>query len=341
MGIVVHSGRSSAQDDETDRMIVRERRALLVRGVLAICAALVGGIAISPMRAQVQLPGVNLGDTNFEDGFAAPGLLLEEFPDVYVSGTLKDSNGATVPGSNTLTTILTTSHIVYVSNKHLFGAWMGGEILVPMADLEVKRAQGVDAAVRGFADPILGPIALQWAPKKVGNGVFVHRAELALTIPIGKYNDQRPVNIGDHFVLINPYYALTYEWKTKFEVSARLHYLWNSTNRDPFVGFGIRNLQPGQAFHANYATSYEVLRDVRVGFNGYWLQQLTDHQIDGENIPNSKERTVGLGPGVQFGGDGLSFRVNSYIESDVRNRPAGIRVTFRISKALPISAPKP
>jgi hypothetical protein len=130
-------------------------------------------------------------------------------------------------------------------------------------------------------------------------------------------------------------------WRQELEVSTRFHYLWNSVNADPFVGLGIRNMQPGQAFHINYATSYELLKDVRVGFNGYWLQQITDHQINGENIPNSKERTVGFGPGVQFGGEGLFFRVNSYIETDVRNRPAGTRVTFRISKALPIRGTKP
>ena len=317
------------------------RRAIWAKAALGICAVLVGGITTTLMKAQVQLPGVNLGDTNFEDGFAAPGFLLEEFPDVYVSSTLKDSTGAAVPGSNTLTTILTTSHLVYVSNKRLFGAWIGGEILVPMADVEVKRSQGIDATVRGFADPILGPIALQWIPKKIGNGVFVHRAEFALTVPIGKYSDQRPVNIGNHFVLINPYYALTYEWKTKFEVSARLHYLWNSVNTDPFVGFGIKSMQPGQAFFVNYATSYGVLKGFRVGFNGYWLQQLTDHQINGQDVLNSKERTVGLGPGVQFGGNNLWLRVNSYIETDVRNRPEGIRVTFRISKTFPSRGSKP
>jgi hypothetical protein len=318
-----------------------QRRAILAKVALAICTALVGGTATTPMRAQVQLPGLNLGDTNFEDGFAAPGLLLEEFPDVYVSGTLKDSNGATVPGSNTQTTILTTSHFVYVSNKRLFGAWLAAEVLVPMGDVQVKRAQGVDATERGFADPFMAPFVLQWAPKKVGNGVFVQRADLAFGVPIGKYSDQRSVNIGNHSVLINPYYALTYEWKSKFEVSARLHYLWNSANTDPFVGLGVKSTQAGQAFHVNYATSYGVTKDFRVGLNGYWLQQLTDHQINGQDVPNSKERTVGVGPGVQFGGDSLWFRVNSYLETDVRNRPEGIRVTFRISKTLPIRGKKP
>jgi len=46
----------------------------------------------------------------------------------------------------------------------------------------------------------------------------------------------------------------------KVEFSARLHYLWNSTNNDPFVGFGIKSTQPGQAFQINYATSYELFK---------------------------------------------------------------------------------
>ena len=100
-------------------------------------------------------------------------------------------------------------------------------------------------------------------------------------------------------------------------------------------------LQPGQAFHTNYATSYEVMKNVRLGFNGYWLQQLTDHRIDGTDLPNSKEWTVGLGPGIQFAGKGIWFRVNSYLETDVRNRASGTKVTFRISKTLGAKEPNP
>jgi len=98
----------------------------------------------------------------------------------------------------------------------------------------------------------------------------------------------------------------------------------------PSVNLGDTNFEDGFAGPGLLLeTSYEMLKGFRVGFNGYWLEQLTDHQIDDEDVPNSKELTVGLGPGVQFGGDGLWFRVNSYIETDVRNRPEGIRVTFR------------
>ena len=261
--------------------------------------------------AQVQLPTVNLGDTNFEDGFGAPGWFLEEFPGGYAAGELKDSKGKTVPGSNRVTTYSTTSHAAFASRKRFLRGWITGEALLPLVDLDVERANSTESRVRGFADLTVGA-GLQWAPKKIGNGVFVHRAMIDIGVPTGKYSALRPVNLGNHFVIVDPYYALTYERK-KVELSARLHYLWNSTNNDPFIGFGIRNMQPGQAFHINYATSYELFKNVRLGFNGYWLQQLTNHEINGVAVPNSKERTVGLGPGIQLGGRGIWFRVNSYI----------------------------
>jgi hypothetical protein len=289
--------------------------------------------AANPAVGQVQLPTVNLGDTNFEDGFGAPGWLLEEFPSGYIAGELKDSKGKTVPGSSRVTTYSTTSHVVFASRKRFFRGWIAGEVLLPLVDVDVQLANGTEPRVRGFADLTVGA-GLQWTPKKIGQGVFVNRAMIDVGAPTGKYSASRPVNLGNHFVVVDPYYAFTYERK-KVELSARLHYLWNSTNNDPFIGFGIENMQPGQAFHINYATSYELFKSVRLGFNGYWLQQLTNHEINGVALLNSKERTVGLGPGIQLGGQGIWFRVNSYIETDVRNRPSGIKVTFRISKALP------
>jgi len=75
--------------------------------------------------------------------------------------------------------------------------------------------------------------------------------------------------------------------------------------------------------------------NVRPGFNGYWLQQTTDHRINDVANPDSKERTVGLGPGIQVGGQGVWFQLNGYLETDVRNCPSGVKVTMRISKAVP------
>ena len=318
-----------------DMLRVKGRRAGLLLSLLL--AVFFDAATANPAVAQVQLPTVNLGDTNFEDAFGTPGWLLEEFPGGYSASEVKDSKGKTVPGSNRVTTYSTTSHVVFASRKRFLRGWIAGEALLPLVDVDLQLANGPDSRVRGIGDPTIGA-GLQWAPKKIGNGVFAHRAMIDVGVPTGKYSDSRPVNLGNHFLVVDPYYAFTYERK-KVELSARLHYLWNSTNNDPFIGFGIKDMQPGQAFHINYATSYELVKNVRLGFNGYWLQQITDHEINGVAIPNSRERTVGLGPGIQLGGQGIWFRVNSYIETDVRNRPSGVKVTLRISKTLAANKP--
>lgn len=320
----------STQAQQANRT-VKGKRGELLR--IFLFTVLFAAAAANPAVAQVQLPTVNLGDTNFEDGFGAPGWFLEEFPGGYTAGELKDSKGKTVPGSNRVTTYSTTSHAAFASRKRFLWGWLAGEALLPLVDVDVQLASGTHSRVRGVGDLTFG-WGLQWAPKKIGKGVFVHRAMIDVGVPTGKYSDSRPVNLGNHFVVVDPYYAFTYERK-KVELSARLHYLWNSTNNDPFTGFAIKNMQPGRAFHVNYATSYELRKNVRLGFNGYWLQQVTDDRINNVDVPYSRERTVGLGPGLQLGGRDIWFRLNSYIETDVRNRPNGVKVTFRISKALP------
>ena len=42
-----------------------------------LLAVLFAAVGANPAVAQVQLPTVNLGDTNFQDGFGAPGWFLE------------------------------------------------------------------------------------------------------------------------------------------------------------------------------------------------------------------------------------------------------------------------
>jgi hypothetical protein len=299
---------------------------------LILLAAVAFVIPSRCLAQEVKLPAVNLGDTSFEDGFGVPGWLVQEFPDIYVANELRDDNGNEVPGSNGLSTYTTTTHVAYVSTNRVLGGWLALEGLETLADVALK-IDGTTSRANGFADLEFGP-GLQWAPKKIGAGVFVHRLMFDLSVPTGSYSDKQPVNIGNHFVVLNPYYAATYEI-SKIEFSARFHYLWNSTNNDPFVGFDLRNSQAGQAFHVNYSASYEAWENVRIGFNGYWLQELTDDRINGLAVPNSRERTVGLGPGLQIHSQNIWYNLHAYQETDVRNRFSGWKVAARITLALP------
>ena len=283
--------------------------------------------------AQVQLPAVNLGETNFEDGFAAPGVFAQVFPDSYVAGERRDANGHRIPGQSRLITYSATTQLVFVSKTRVLGGHLAGELLQPLVDIDVRLPDGASSRVRGVGDLTIGG-GLGWTPRRVGNGVLGQLLVVDVTVPTGSYSDKQPINIGNHFVVVDPYYAVTYERK-QIEFSARLHYLWNSMNNDPSVELNLRSMQAGQAVHLNFATSYEVRKKVRVGFSGYWLQQTTDHRTNDIAVPNSEERVVGLGPGVQLGGPEVWFHLNGYVETNVRNRPSGVKVTLRISRLWP------
>ena len=326
--------------EKTERICETTPGKLGPRTACLLVAAVSGALGIPGLcSAQVQLPTVNLGLTNFEDGFAVPGWFLQEFPDYYNADELKDSQGTTVPGLNHLTAISTTTHVVYISQQQFMGGWLAVEALQPWVDLDVL-ANGTSSTVRGLGDLTVGA-GLQWAPKKIGSGVFVHRFVLDVGAPTGRYSDRQPVNVGNNLVVVDPYYALTYE-PGKLELSARLHYLWNSVNHEPFAGSGANTVQPGQAFHMNYSASYEMITNVRIGFNGYWLQQLTDNKVNDINVPYSLERTVGLGAGIQFfSGRDTWIHLNGYKETNVRNRPQGATVTLRFSRAIPSARTQP
>jgi hypothetical protein len=326
---------ANALTERGSGVLVRHRRGARAASVVflvLVLALLTPHLCI----AQVQLPAVNLGETNFEDGFAVPGVFAQVFPDSYVADDLKDASGNRIPGQGRVISYSATTHLVFVSTTRVLGGWLAGELLQPLVDVDVRLPDGTSSRVRGVGDLTIGG-GLQWPPKKVGDGVLGQRVLVDVTVPTGNYSDRQPINIGNHFVMVEPHYAVTYERK-QFEVSARIHYLWNSVNDDPSVELGFRNTQAGQAVHLNFATSYEVYKHVRVGFNGYWLQQTTDHRIDDIAVPNSEERVVGLGPGIQLGGPEAWFHLNGYVETDVHNRPSGVKVTLRVSRLWPSKA---
>jgi hypothetical protein len=108
----------------------------------------------------------------------------------------------------------------------------------PHADVEVKLASGTNTTVRGLADPILDPFALQWAPKQIGHGVFVQRAILDLTVPIGKYSVRSILEI----ISLRSIHTMPslMSGRASWKLVCGFIISGNSANMDPFVGFGIR-----------------------------------------------------------------------------------------------------
>ena len=161
-------------------------------------------------------------------------------------------------------------------------------------------------------------------PSENAGPFFAQRIEFDAVFPTGTYDSLKQINAASNIFSFNPYWAATLFLHPKWNVSWRLHYLWNSTNPDT-------NVQPGQAIHLNFATSVEVLKGrLHLGVNGYYLQQITDSRLNDSPIPDSKESVVGIGPGALYifsNKDVLFF--NTYFEVEARNRTEGVRLNFR------------
>ncbi len=313
------------------------------RLILALVCLVAVPAAVSAQSPQ-GLPPVNLGFTSFLDGAppAGPGLYFSQYLSYYTADTLTGANGAALPLPDPqLDIFVSLSQFIYMWDYdiELFGIPLGAkpalDVLVPVisADLDFSAPTPLTANHGGLGDLLVGP-ALQFDPIMGENGpLFVHRFETQFNIPTGLYDSAHVINPGAGFFSFNPYWAGTAFLTPKDTVSFRAHYLWCAENNDPaaILGPGVTSTRAGEAFHINFAAEHEVLeKKLRVGINGYYLKQTTDAQVNGIDVPDSREQVLGLGPGGM-----LSFSqtqhvfCNVYWETNAENRPEGFKLNLR------------
>ena len=68
----------------------------------------------------------------------------------------------------------------------------------------------------------------------------------------------------------------------------------------------------------------------RLGINGYYLKQITDSEVDGQDVENSREEVFAVGPGAlwSFSQNNHLF-FNAYFETAAENRSEGQRYLLR------------
>ncbi len=299
---------------------------------MAACLILSCGIS-STVHAQA-LPSVNLGFTSFLDGGppAGPGFYYQQYAQYFSSHKFRSANGSELDYD--VDVFVSLNQFIYQSDTPVFfdGKW-GADLIVPVVHLD---GEGPVPPLRdnggGLGDILFGPF-IQWDPVMGENGpVFMHRVEFQMIFPTGKYDDDAELNPGSNHFSFNPYWAATWFISPEWTASTRIHYLWNDKNDDPSNRLypGAGDVQPGQAIHANFAVAYMLVPDkFRVGLNGYYLEQITKSEVDGVKMPG-EERVLGLGPGAvwHINQDNHVF-FNLYFESEVENRPEGIRGQVR------------
>ncbi|OWJ94540.1 phenol degradation protein meta [Pseudomonas sp. A46] len=298
---------------------------------------LASGLVAGQASQAYDLPVVNLGLTTFLDGGlpAGPGWYIQQYFQDYRADHLKDQRGDDLPlPRQDLHYQVAVTQLSYLSDLRLGNASLGLNAVLPVVtrmDLDDGLNNAALKAQDGVGDLLVGPF-IQFDPIMGPDGPrFVHRIELQVNLPTGKYDEDQAINPGANAWSFNPYWATTYWFTPKWSASLRAHYLYNGKNEDPNYSYGgADDLQAGQAVHANFATEYAVTPQLRLGINGYWLNQFTDTRIDGHEVSGRRERVWAIGPGAMY-----SFSqedhlvVNAYVEQDVENRPEGSRVQVR------------
>lgn len=324
-----------------------EKRASMVSATT--CFAFIAILFLHLLMASIPVyaydqPSVNLGFTSFLDGGppAGPGFYFSQYLQNYNSDKLTNQNGdnALPPvADESLEAWIGISQFLYQSDKELVagGKW-GVNVMIPVVGLDMDYGTDNTAFPQdnggGIGDILVGPF-LQWDPVMGKNGpIFMHRIEFQMIFPTGDYDENRELNAGSNFFSFNPYWSGTLFITPKLTASTRIHYLWNSENSDPgrnYRALGAEDTQAGQAIHANFAIAYEVIpQRMRIGINGYYLKQITDTQMDGNDVPDTKEKVLGIGPGLVYHfsqNDHLFF--NTYFESSAENRSEGDRFNMR------------
>jgi anthranilate 1,2-dioxygenase (deaminating, decarboxylating) large subunit len=304
--------------------------------LVALVFTAIGGSPMGVPLAQAydEPGGLNLGLTSFLDGGppAGPGFYFTQYLQYWHASKLVGVPPSAA-GEN-LNVFAFASQFIYQSNQDLLlgGKW-GLDFILPVIVTDLSNSAGAPLQDNGagLGDIYIGPF-LQWDPIMGSNGpLFMHRIELQLILPTGKYSDDKAVNPGSNFFSFDPYWAATLFITPKWEFSTRIHYLWNAKNNDPNLVPGADSTRAGQAVHLNFASSYEILEKMlRVGLNGYYLKQTTDFQVDGNSVPGAKEQVLGIGPGLVFHwSQNTHFFFNVYFETAVDNRPEGQRYNLR------------
>jgi anthranilate 1,2-dioxygenase (deaminating, decarboxylating) large subunit len=275
-------------------------------------------------------PAVNLGATSFLDGGppAGPGWYFQEYIQYYTADTLADTG---IPDPE-VDVWVSLNQLIYQSNQDLLlgGKW-GPNLILPLVYLDSSPLPDNNG---GIGDLNIGPF-LQWDPIMGEKGpIFMHRIELTLIVPTGKYDNSKALNPGSNFISFNPYWSGTWFITPKLTASTRIHYLWNAENDDPNFPAATGNTQAGQSVHANLAAAYEVMpKQLRLGINAYAFKQIESSDYGGSPAAafQGKEQVYAIGPGGMwsFSQDTHLF-LNAYFETGAEYRPEGQRYTLRL-----------
>ncbi|MFV3014354.1 transporter [Pseudomonas sp. KHB2.9] len=280
---------------------------------------LASGLALASLisvAAQATEGGVdNIGPGT--DGFMMMPLDVNSLPDNmfafnvyynhYESTKLDISSlGGKVPNVK-ITSDAIIPRLDYLSPIHVLGGRLGAYIAQPYMKQQVA-VFGLSDQRESMGDTTFAPIVLWDMGKNLTLGAAVE-----ITVPTGEYDASRLANTSNNFYTYKPLLSVTWLPTERTELSVKTTYSFNKKNPDT-------EYLSGQIFHFDYSASYRVTDDLRLGLNGYFLQQTTDDKQYGETVRDifGEPVTDGVRGRVAAVGPALYFTFLKYASAEVR-----------------------
>ena len=197
-------------------------------------------------------PMVGLGTTTMLDAEGGVGSLFQVLGTGYHATRVNDADGKQVPVDFRQNAQSALLHYVHTSSIQVLGAYVGGEIILPVAHVNL-HAGPVQDSTSGVGDAILG-VVLQWQKLTLFNRPFSARFDLNIVAPTGSFDRDEPVNLGNKLWQVSPYIATTLRVTDRWEISNRINYNWSGPSHRPPYGTGHESANDHEIKHAACTT---------------------------------------------------------------------------------------
>jgi len=245
-----------------------------------------------------------------------PGNYYLNYFNYYAADKFKDNSGDTINGFD-LKVAADVSRFIHVTDKQFLGASWALHAFIPLVYMDVKLDPSFTGAPVTFEDSraslgdiIIDPFILGW------HGANWHAVSgVDIYMPTGNYDKHRLANVGRNYWTFEPLVAATFLPGAGFEISAKLMYDINTENN-------ATDYKSGQEFHADFAVG-KKLGDFTAGMAGYYYKQITDDEVNGNEVSDFRGQVLALGPALKYDYKNMSFSLKYLFETEVKNRPAG------------------
>lgn len=243
-----------------------------------------------------------------------PGVYGMVYGQSYRADSLRDNDGedASPSADFEVSVNAVVPRVVWVTNEEIAGGSLAFHTIVPLVDLEVDIAPGVSDTDSGVGDIVLGT-ALGWhhSPQLHTVAVF------DVTAPTGSYDEDEIANIGRNHWAMQAVYGVSRIDNAGLNYGLKSMWTYNFEN-------SATDYKDGQELIFDYALGWGLGNGFIAGVGGYFYQQITDDQQNGDTVDDARGRAFAVGPDVRYdSGKGWFISAKYSREMAVRNRAEG------------------